>query len=84
MLCYSMLYQMRGRLEQVQAIMAYKDRTHAYRHQISYLNDEVKQGRTGSQDDASVSIAGSVASGLASLTRSVSMGGKHFVTTKNG
>lgn len=60
------LFQMRNRTEHVQVIMAYKDRSRAYRHQISYLNDEVRLGRN-SQDDASVSVGGSIASGLRSL-----------------
>ncbi len=62
--------------------MSYKDRTRQFKHQISYYNEEVRRGRTGSQDDNSVSIGSTVASGLAtlrgSLVRSVTMGGQHF------
>jgi hypothetical protein len=70
---------MRNRNEHVQAIMAYKDRTRAFKHQINYLNDEVKRGRTGSQDDdGSVSLASGLANLTGGLMRSIStLGGAH-------
>jgi len=70
--------QTRGRMECVQAIMTYKDRSRLYRHQISYFNEEVLNGRVGGESVKSgsnqgKSIAGSIASGFLSLSRSNSM-----------
>lgn len=38
---------MRGKLENVEAIAAYKDRTKLQRPQIQYFHEEVKNGKKG-------------------------------------